>query len=69
MEIEQLCQTARSQGAYGAKLSGAGGGGIVVALTGEAQTADADERAARVLHAWSNIGYDGFKVRMKGVDT
>lgn len=34
-EIERLVEAARGAGALGAKLSGSGGGGIVVALCGE----------------------------------
>jgi mevalonate kinase len=47
--IERACQTARLAGALGAKLTGAGGGGCVVAL------ADLDPEP--VLTAWKNEGF------------
>jgi mevalonate kinase len=53
-EIEQMCATARTAGALGAKLTGAGGGGCVVALVEDAA------RGAQVLAAWKSEGYDGF---------
>ena len=53
-EIEQMCATARAAGALGAKLTGAGGGGCVVALVVDAA------RGADVLAAWKAEGYDGF---------
>jgi mevalonate kinase len=53
-EIEQLCAGARSAGAMGAKLTGAGGGGCVVALV------DTPEIGASVLTAWKRDGFDGF---------
>lgn len=53
-EIEQMCSAARENGALGAKLTGAGGGGCVVALVDHA------EAGARVLAAWRKEGFDGF---------
>jgi len=53
-EIERMCDLAREAGALGAKLTGAGGGGCVVALT------DATAAAERVLAAWRGAGFDGF---------
>jgi len=53
-EIEHLCGTARAAGALGAKLTGAGGGGCVVALV-ESRAA-----GASVLDAWKREGFDGF---------
>ncbi len=53
-EIERLCGSARAAGALGAKLTGAGGGGCVVALVENAETAE------RVLHAWKDDGFEGF---------
>jgi mevalonate kinase len=61
-EIEHLCSTARSAGALGAKLTGAGGGGCVVALV-ESRAA-----AVRVLEAWKGEGFDGFETSV-GVPT
>lgn len=53
-DIERLCAVARSAGALGAKLTGAGGGGSVVALVSSPALADA------VLAAWRAAGFDGF---------
>jgi mevalonate kinase len=53
-EIEQMCSAARASGALGAKLTGAGGGGCVVALV------DHPDVGARVLSAWKSDGFDGF---------
>ncbi|HLK91314.1 MAG TPA: mevalonate kinase [Polyangia bacterium] len=51
-ELEALVHGARAAGAIGAKLTGAGGGGAVIAL------APAHERD--VLHRWRAAGYEGF---------
>ena len=59
-EIEQMCATARSAGALGAKLTGAGGGGCVVALVADAA------RGAEVLAAWKRDGFDGFATTVGG---
>jgi mevalonate kinase len=58
-EIEQMCGTARTAGALGAKLTGAGGGGCVVALVESAA------RGAEVLAAWKSEGFDGFAATVK----
>jgi mevalonate kinase len=58
--IESLCATARAAGALGAKLTGAGGGGAVVALA-----ADVDSARA-VIAAWKAAGYDGFITELGG---
>jgi mevalonate kinase len=50
--IERACRLARDAGALGAKLTGAGGGGAVVALT------DADPEP--VLAAWRGAGLECF---------
>ena len=60
-EIEQMCATARAAGALGAKLTGAGGGGCVVALVEDAA------RGAEVLAAWKQDGFDGFATSFGGV--
>jgi mevalonate kinase len=57
-EIEQMCAIARAEGAFGAKLTGAGGGGCVVALV------HGDAEAQRVLAAWKGAGYEGFATRV-----
>ncbi len=53
-EIEHLCALARGSGAFGAKLTGAGGGGSVVALVASRASAEV------VLAAWKAAGFDGF---------
>ena len=58
-EIEQMCGTARTAGALGAKLTGAGGGGCVVALVESAAKGEA------VLAAWKSEGFDGFAATVK----
>ena len=56
--IEALCALARGAGAFGAKLTGAGGGGSVLALVG------GPAEAERVLAAWRGAGFDGFVARI-----
>lgn len=46
--LESLCATARANGALGAKLTGAGGGGCMIALAGD------DESAHRLLACLKN---------------
>jgi mevalonate kinase len=53
-EIERMCELARGAGALGAKLTGAGGGGSVVALVPSSAVAEA------VLGAWKAETFDGF---------
>ena len=53
-EIERLCGLARDAGALGAKLTGAGGGGSVVALVPSALVGES------VFAAWKGEGFDGF---------
>lgn len=50
--IEALCAIARERGALGAKLSGAGGGGAVLALV--------DDDPAPVVRAFEAAGYQAF---------
>jgi mevalonate kinase len=56
-EIEQMCALARTAGAFGAKLTGAGGGGCVVALVNNSS-------AERVLEAWRGIKVEAFVTRV-----
>jgi mevalonate kinase len=56
--IEALCAAARGAGALGAKLTGKGGGGSVLAL------AETTARADDVLAAWRAAGYEGFVTRV-----
>jgi mevalonate kinase len=51
-ELDDMVHTARAAGAQGAKLTGAGGGGAVIALAGQ----HSDE----VLRRWRAKGYYGF---------
>jgi len=60
-EIEQMCTLARAAGAEGAKLTGAGGGGCVVAIVEDTARGEA------VLEAWKREGYDGFLTRVAPV--
>jgi len=57
-EIERLCALARDAGALGAKLTGAGGGGSVVALVPTQSVADA------VLESWNDAGFHGFSTQV-----
>jgi mevalonate kinase len=56
--IERICSVARDAGACGAKLTGAGGGGSVVALVTSSVVAQG------VLAAWKAAGFDGFETRV-----
>jgi mevalonate kinase len=58
-EIERLCGLARDAGALGAKLTGAGGGGCVVALARDAEVAD------RILGRWRAAGFESFAARVE----
>lgn len=55
-EIEEMCRLARGAGALGAKLTGGGGGGCVVAL--------APSKEAEVAAAWQRAGYTSFVVQI-----
>jgi mevalonate kinase len=52
-QLDALCDTARKLGACGAKLTGAGGGGAVIAVAPR-------EREPAILAAWKRAGVDGF---------
>jgi mevalonate kinase len=56
--IDRMCRLARDHGALGAKLTGAGGGGCVVALVGGGRA------AWQVLDAWRGAGFEGFVTRV-----
>jgi mevalonate kinase len=53
-DIERMCAVARGAGALGAKLTGAGGGGSVVALVPSPSVGE------DVLAAWREAKFDGF---------
>jgi hypothetical protein len=55
-EIEAMCRTARESGAVGAKLTGAGGGGCVVALAGESPEP--------IVESWEKLGFRAFVSRV-----
>ncbi len=61
-EIERLCGTAREAGALGAKLTGAGGGGCVVALATDRAAAD------RIVDAWKAAGFAGFAATVEATN-
>ncbi len=50
--IDRLTTIARDHGALGAKLTGAGGGGAVIAV--------APRREEQIVRAWRSAGHDGF---------
>ena len=52
-QLDSLCEAARATGAYGAKLTGAGGGGAVIAI------APRDKESA-ILAEWKHAGVIGF---------
>jgi mevalonate kinase len=51
--LDGLCEAARKVGAYGSKLTGAGGGGAVIAIAPR-------EREAEILAAWKKAGVNAF---------
>ena len=58
--IERACAAARGAGALGAKLTGAGGGGCVIALS--------DLDPAPILEAWRADGLECFAATVGGVE-
>lgn len=65
-ELEEACRRAREHGALGAKLTGSGGGGSVIALSGEACDPEAEERAEAVLSAWREADFSCFSAQIRG---
>jgi hydroxymethylglutaryl-CoA reductase len=59
--IEALCAIARERGALGAKLTGAGGGGAVIALV--------DDDPEPVVRAFQAAGYTAFGAVIEATDT
>lgn len=59
--IEALCAIARERGALGAKLSGAGGGGAVIALV--------DDDPEPVRRAFAAAGYTAFSTTLSSAST
>lgn len=68
--IEQMCKSAREAGALGAKLTGSGGGGSVIALGGMCPRGElgsqAEQRARAAAQAWQAGGFNGFATCIKG---
>lgn len=61
-EIETMVGSARENGALGAKLTGAGGGGSVVALC-------TSETVTRVIEAWREAGFQSFIAGVSATQT
>jgi mevalonate kinase len=59
-DLDEACLVARRHGALGAKLTGSGGGGCVVALT--------DGDASAVLAGWAAKGLKAFEARVRLAD-
>ena len=57
--LDGLCDVARAKGAYGAKLTGAGGGGSVIAIAPKQKEAD-------ILAAWKAASVTGFVATVGG---
>lgn len=58
-QLDHLCAGARLAGAYGAKLTGAGGGGAVIAVAPR-------EKEKAILESWKSDGVDGFVATVGG---
>lgn len=59
-QLDALCEAARATGAHGAKLTGAGGGGAVIAIA-------ARDREPGILAAWKQAGVDGFVTTLRSL--
>ncbi|MBV8757163.1 MAG: mevalonate kinase [Deltaproteobacteria bacterium] len=57
--LDALCDVARKLGAHGAKLTGAGGGGAVIALAPR-------DKEPEILAAWKTAGVSGFIASIGG---
>jgi mevalonate kinase len=68
--IESMCASARAAGALGAKLTGSGGGGCVIALGGVCERAEAGSvaelNAKRAAKVWQDAGFTAFETRISG---
>ncbi|MBW2536172.1 MAG: mevalonate kinase [Deltaproteobacteria bacterium] len=62
--IDRMCRAAREAGALGAKLTGSGGGGAVIALCGFRRAGPRGEsvaaRARSILSSWQQQGWEAF---------
>ena len=64
-EIEKACRLAREAGALGAKLTGAGGGGCVVALAEPTRiSGNESDPAEPILKKWREAGLECFSARV-----
>ncbi|MBS1121601.1 MAG: mevalonate kinase [Deltaproteobacteria bacterium] len=61
-QLDSLCEAARVTGAYGAKLTGAGGGGAVIAIAPR-------DREAAILTEWRAAGVTGFVATISPAQT
>jgi mevalonate kinase len=52
-QLDSLCEAARATGAHGAKLTGAGGGGAIIAIAPR-------DRETAILNEWKAAGVTGF---------
>jgi len=52
-QLDSLCEAARATGAHGAKLTGAGGGGAIIAIAPR-------DRESAILAEWKAVGVTGF---------
>jgi mevalonate kinase len=66
--LEAMCGEARRAGALGAKLTGAGGGGCMIALVPDPRT-DPEGRSAAVKHALEAMGHRAFEARIEATAT
>jgi mevalonate kinase len=57
-KLEQMCQLARGAGALGAKLTGGGGGGCMIALAADA------EATQPIVRALEGAGFTAFSVEV-----
>jgi mevalonate kinase len=58
-QLDSLCEAARSCGAHGAKLTGAGGGGAVIAISPR-------DKEQAILTEWKHAGVTGFVATVRG---
>ncbi|HEY4241725.1 MAG TPA: mevalonate kinase [Kofleriaceae bacterium] len=58
-QLDSLCDAARATGAFGAKLTGAGGGGAVIAIAPR-------EAEQAILTEWKHAGVTGFVATVRG---
>ena len=61
--IDRMCRIAEGEGALGSKLTGAGGGGCVIALVADVGG------ARRVIDAWTAAGLSGFVTEVASTTT